>query len=528
MRFLVYVAMTLAAAPAAAQDAVIPSITNLKEISNNLKLSQFKGKKFARRIKVAVLDNGFNGHEDEKKKGITLPKDVHYDPGIESDADNLPSSSFHGLVMAQILYLIVKNSVTEPDLELRLINAFGYKKFAHAVDEVIKGKFHLVLYSQVWEFGGFGDNKGFINTQVNRATEAGIVWINAAGNFGKLTRLAKIDGKAEGTDEYVVFHDKQGKSAEGASVVCTPPPQKDTCNLRLVLAWNDFKENPHTGSDKDLDLILLDSEKQLVKQSLLRQVLDKDEDDGKTSAFPREMIEQQIKKGTYTARVKIHSKNFSASQDQLRLTASGSWITLPDATEGETLLPPADNSTVITVGASDDAGATSKSVKMDKPEIYLKSVIQLKDGSSPFSSSTAAAMAAGVSTLHLGTGTELGRAAILKKLQLLTPSTKRPAPPVSFRSVKTGNCLPRTYLPKLYHNARALIARGGIVVGVDNRPAILVKFSLPREERITVPRGSSIFVYPGGLQVADVRLASAFGADVYEVLEAQHSPPVCR
>jgi hypothetical protein len=52
--------------------------------------------------------------------------------------------------------------------------------------------------------------------------------------------------------------------------------------------------------------------------------------------------------------------------------------------------------------------------------VWLKSLVRLKDGSAPFESSTAAAMATAVAVLHVGTGTEATRDAVLAKLKTVS------------------------------------------------------------------------------------------------------------
>src|ERR1044072_2110938 len=97
----------------ASGDTQIPEITNLDEIAKALKVEDFKGKKFSRKIKTAILDNGFNGWEAQK--GKTLPKDTEYFSGKESDADKITDPSFHGLFMAQLVSKLIKASGAEAD-----------------------------------------------------------------------------------------------------------------------------------------------------------------------------------------------------------------------------------------------------------------------------------------------------------------------------------------------------------------------------------------------------------------------------
>lgn len=402
-RVLFVVVVCALSAQAGAQN-----ILNINDIVKDLKVSDFKGKTFTRKIKIAVIDNGFYGYE--KELGKSLPQDTIYHAGAASDADKIDNRGLHGLFMAQMIHQLLVKSGAKTDVELHLFYAFGYTKFADAVKTVVNDKFDIVLYSQVWEYGGNGDGRGFINALVNEATEKGVIWINASGNFGQLTRIAPVDGKVEGADEWVHF-----KNPMTFKVECTVK-KGELCGVRLVLSWNDFKDNADTGTDKDLDLFLLDSKKKVMLSSERHQKLTKDLSDPLASMFPRELIETKLAPGTYSLKVKVKSKNFSASQDQLRITLSGEGVSMNNPSIGETLLPPADNSSVIVVGASDDLNS-NRSDENGKPDIWLKSLIRMKDGSAPFSTSIAAAMAAGVSSLHLGTGTPADRLALLEKLK---------------------------------------------------------------------------------------------------------------
>jgi hypothetical protein len=413
IRRIFFAALICALPFLASGDTQIPEITNLDEIAKALKVADFKGKKFSRKIKIAILDNGFNGWEAQK--GKSLPQDTDYFPGKESDADKITDPSFHGLFMAELVAKLIKASGAEADYKLDLYNAFGITKLNDAVDKVIAGGYDVVLYSQVWEFGGNGDSKGFINAIVDKAVKAGVIWINAAGNFGHLMRVAPVDGKADGADEWVVF---KGKTADGALITCKPQPPIPTCPLRLVLAWNDFKDDKDQGTDKDLDLFLYDKSSKQVAASERHQKLKEDDQDKLASIIPREMIETDLKAGTYKARVKVKSKNFSASQDELRFTVTGPGLEIAEPTEGETILPPADNTGVIVIGASDDI-QTSVSKKMGLPHVYLRSLTKLKDGSLPIGSSNSAAMAAALTALNLGTGTDKTKDAVLAKLKEL-------------------------------------------------------------------------------------------------------------
>ena len=110
---------------------LVPAFTNMDEIAKNLKVARFKGKKFDRKIKVAVLDIGFSGWEEEL--GKRLPKDTVYHGGAASEADKITAEPFHGLFMAELISEIIQKSGAQADYELHLFNAYGITKLTDAV-----------------------------------------------------------------------------------------------------------------------------------------------------------------------------------------------------------------------------------------------------------------------------------------------------------------------------------------------------------------------------------------------------------
>lgn len=401
--------------PAAAfAESSVTDVTNIEEIAKNLKLTRFEGMQFVRHIKVAVLDNGFYGYQDEI--GKNLPENTVYHPGKTSDADSLGTTSSHGLFMAELMSQIVKKAIPKVDFEIHLFNSFGYTKFEDAVNTVIKEHFDVVLCSQLWEFGGSGDSKGFINAVVDRAIGAKVLWINAAGAFGRTTRLAPVQGEMEGEENWVVFKNEKNEKSNAVKLTCT---EKPNCKLRLVLAWNRFANDPETGTDFDLDLFLYHSGNQKVASSERKQRLTADPQDKDVSILPREWIETEIENGVYNVRVKINSKGFDPVRDRLRLTASGSGVEIENPSIGETLLPPADNLGAIVVGDSDDID-TSQSVLLKRPDISFPGLVRLKDGSTALSSSNAAAMATALTVLELGIGVGSSRDEILRGLKIVS------------------------------------------------------------------------------------------------------------
>lgn len=363
--------------------------SNLDSLKNSLGFSDYynQGNSGGRKIKVAVLDKGFSGYE--KEIGRSLPRNTRYVAGPVAAPAELKVE--HGLRMAQILTAFMTDDMnaTQYEPELTLYNVFGYSNLKSAVDEIIANKVDLVLYSEVWEYGGNFDGTGFINEQVTRATNKGVIWVNAAGNFGLTTYNSKIETLE---DSWVRLPDQNN----ALSIRCDAKKGKK-CPVKIVLSWNDFKNDVNLGTKKDLDLALTDDLLNIVQSSALQQTTEDSERPG-FSKYPREIIQTEVKAGTYFIRVKNRSNNFK-DRDQLRITVDGEFLSMPSHSNDETLLNPADNSTVITVGASDsDRSSTSR--RLGKPDVTAPSAIELSEGGEyRGSSNSAAIVAAGLGIL---------------------------------------------------------------------------------------------------------------------------------
>lgn len=335
-----------------------------------------------RPLKVAIFDKGFESYRTEV--GRTLPANTVYVPGPVATPPEMKTE--HGFRMAQILTALATNNLQEPSVikEFYLYNVYGYSNFKAAIDDAIRRKIDVISYSEVWEYGGNHDGKGFINAQVSRATSAGITWVNAAGNFELMTYNGAI---RTGKDDWVVLPDQN----QGLSLRCNAS-KGQTCPVKVVLSWNDFKDNVDLGTDKDLDLALTDDLLNIIQTSALQQSADAKEERPGFSKYPREILTAELKPGAYLLRVKNRSQNFT-SRDRLRITVDGEQVTMPSHSDGESLLNPADNPSVITVGAL-DSERSSVSKRLGKPDILTVSSVVLQDGTEFRGSSNATAIVA--------------------------------------------------------------------------------------------------------------------------------------
>lgn len=342
-------------------------------------------------VKIAVLDNGFRGWE--KALGHTLPANTEHHAGRVP----APEEETHGLFMAEIVYeLLTEGGLNQQykPVEFHLYNTYGYSNLTAAVDDVIARKIDVVLYAQTWDFGGNFDGRGFVNALVTKATNAGVLWVNAAGNSRGLVHNGSVP--AAGKDLLL-------------DLKCQAAPEAE-CRARVALAWNDFHDETDVGTEKDLDLFLETTAGQVLAKSELRQKLKPVSP--ADSYYPREILNQPLKAGAYRIRVRQIGGKFTG-RDRLRVTVSGDQLHLMDADNEENLGIPADHPGAITVGAL-DAERSSVSLRRRKPELLTRSLITLKDGAKFQGSSNASALVAAGAAIMRSVKAKISRAEFLQ------------------------------------------------------------------------------------------------------------------
>lgn len=344
-------------------ETTIKSVS-LDELSQNAGMTVFQGPRTTRPIKIAVLDDGFKGFESAK--GDTLPANTRLRENqnpVAADKEDI-----HGLKMAEIVAGLLNRA--KVPYELHLFPSFGYGRLKNSVETVVNEGFDVVLYALVWQDGGNGDGRGFINQLVNRATSRGVLWVNASGNFARRLYEAPVE---RGEDDLVLL---PGPNSS-VQIRCMKNP-KNKCSTRIMLSWNSFPENVEDGTDKDLDLVLTDDFMKFVAGGGLIQKLKIPAGERGSSLYPRETIIADLKPGLYYLRAKIRGGTFTA-KDRLRISVSGDFMKVIDNTPGETIFAPADNTGVIVVGAA-DSKESSYSKKMRRPDLAIPAKIETEEG----------------------------------------------------------------------------------------------------------------------------------------------------
>jgi hypothetical protein len=366
---LVCITALLLAAPSHAAN----EITNQNDLRVKFGMEAYPSGQSIADLKVAVLDNGFAGYEPGKQM---LPDSAQFVAGPLDP----PEPTSHGLGMAQILWSMLGRPVLGP--KFYLINTNGYTNLTSAVQFVIDNHVDVVLYSQVWSFGDNFDGKGFINALVTRATQAGVLWINASGNYGGMAFNSPVLG---GSYDHLHFSNAL-----------------DQNSVTVTLSWTDFTDSERYNAVKDLDLFVYDSDGKLVSSSTLVQHGEAPpaSGDSNLSSFAREVVTlPSLDRGDYTIQVVQKSSNFTAS-DQLRVVIDSQKpgaVIFTDHTEGGEILPPADNPNVLTVGERTPLSSVGPFVASHaKPDVYVDdATVDFSSGDATDGSSNAAAMVAG-------------------------------------------------------------------------------------------------------------------------------------
>ena len=391
-------------------------LTNLQALIDATNLSGYhKLGKHGQNLTIAVLDNGFSGLNHSL--GNRLPPDtVLVTPPIDQMEDTT-----HGVKLAEIVYAMITGKATySADIvgpRMLLVNTDGFSNLQAAVATVIAEKVDIVLYAQVWQYGGNFDGKGFINAEIDKATAAGILWVNAAGNLGQATFNSGIVDSAVEPAEVVLPH-------AGRYVRFTVP--RDQTKISAVLSWNDFSDTKDYVTAQDLDLIIEDDAHHVVASSRQRQTGVAPDPlaapDPTYSAHAREVASATLNVGTYYARVEDYSHNFTTAS-RLRLSIDGEEVRLLDLSGGNTLGIPADNPSVLTVGASDisySGAAINAQGATTKPEAQITSSVIFSDGEAHFGTSSASAIVTGALALYISNYGPLTRT---KALELMRTGT---------------------------------------------------------------------------------------------------------
>ncbi len=191
-------------------------------------------------VKVAVVDLSFTGYLSAR--GTELPSTVvarsFRSDGLVEDPELDADEQRHGTAAAEIVYDMA------PGAQLYLVAFDTDVELATAVDWLIAEGVNIVSYSLGNPLGGAGDGTGPVNDIVTRAADAGILWVNAAGNETDRHWSAKwTDADGDGFQDF-------SPGGEGNTIDLLEGE-----HVEIDLKWND----PFDASCNDYNLDLYDS-----------------------------------------------------------------------------------------------------------------------------------------------------------------------------------------------------------------------------------------------------------------------------
>jgi len=123
-------------------------------------------------IRVGIIDSGFEGIRIAVREG-DLPSKWHW---RDYTGESVDGGGVHGTGVAEIIHDIA------PDAELYYYRIDSVVDFENAADAALSGNLDIVNCSLQWFGTGFGDGTGVTCDVVDRLAEAGIIWVNSAGN----------------------------------------------------------------------------------------------------------------------------------------------------------------------------------------------------------------------------------------------------------------------------------------------------------------------------------------------------------
>lgn len=266
-------------------------------------------------VKIAVIDVGFGSY--------SYAKDAKEFPnGVVADKQDYTGGGFsnggaHGTAVAEIVHDMA------PLAELYLKRIDTEVSLEEATDDAIAQGVDVIVHSVGWVNTNFGDGTGVVADTTKRATENGVLWVNAAGNSAKRHWLGKATDSDD--DGWVEF-------SGGSETITVDVNYSGT--IQLFLTWNDWPE-----SDKDFDLFLYDDNGNLVNSSQNYQT-------GKEP--PAESISYSAGEGSYQLKVAVPE---DSSFEETSLEIFSFNHQLDPYVEKSSIMAPGNVEEVLTVGS---------------------------------------------------------------------------------------------------------------------------------------------------------------------------------
>ncbi|MBN1859368.1 PKD domain-containing protein, partial [Candidatus Bipolaricaulota bacterium] len=254
--------------------------------------------------KVAIIDLGFSGLSQSQASG-----DIPYGVSTyDASGTGIASGVSHGTAVAEIVHEIA------PGAQLYLIKIADEVDLDQAVTYCINNGIDIINHSLGWYNTNFYDGTGPIAAIAQRAIDAGILWVNSAGNEAERHWEGTYsDGNADGKlDSSITLQARAGE------------------RVVLYLTWNEWP-----ASSTDYDLYVYDPLNNVVAASTKYQT---------GTEEPTESVQFQANmNGTY--RIEI------AGSGSERIELFSLFQGLTPVVTSSSIIAPANVRDVLTVGA---------------------------------------------------------------------------------------------------------------------------------------------------------------------------------
>jgi subtilisin family serine protease len=321
--------------------------------------------------RIGVLDLGFGGllsFEARNAKTVTIM------PGADKNSYDADTNTY-GTNVLEIIAAIA------PEADLYSCQYSTFDQFVECIDWMLVSGVKIINHSVgVPALPLDGTNEWA--REVDRAARAGILWVNAAGNFahGYLSEFF--------SDTNInTYHEFRGVGINETLAVEVHNQQSGL----VLLSWEGNDTTPANAIDFDLEII--DADDRVIVTSTNRQ----NGDPGDT-ALELVLVSMNRPFG-------IRVRNIDGMGEGVRLVLFAEFVSLPGAFAQGSIVAPGDSLNALTVGGQQGNVAAPYSSQGPlstgaiKPDLIAPAEIQLNDGSAFVGTSAATPVVTGVAAL---------------------------------------------------------------------------------------------------------------------------------
>ncbi len=220
-------------------------------------------------VDIAVIDAGFAGYQDMVTAGELPAVDAR-----SFRADGRLDDGEHGTAVAEIVH----DSAPAAALHLYAFNTDV--ELAAAVDAAIAAGVQVIVHAISWFNTGPGDGTGPLADITRQATQAGVLWVNSAGNQAQSHYRAMFNGGDNDFHDFTASDETEDISLAAGAWLCAFlswdawPAANDDYDLYLYHGQSRVaqSENRQTGSQPPTETLCYQAPEDGVYELAVRQI----------------------------------------------------------------------------------------------------------------------------------------------------------------------------------------------------------------------------------------------------------------